>query len=79
MSVSIRRKGFTPRSTSSPAHNARAADAITTKTSRARPWGLPSRITADASNHTTSCQLGSCATEIRPVFRLRNIQFRNPV
>ena len=35
----MRRKGFTPRSTLSPDHNARAAEVRTTRTSRARPWG----------------------------------------
>ena len=49
------------------------------RTSRARPWGWPSHITADATNHPTSCQLGSCASVIRPVFLLRNIQPRNPL
>ena len=40
--------------------------------------GWPSHITADASNHTASCQLGRCVSVIRPVFRLRNIQSINP-
>src|ERR1035437_1967511 len=73
-----RRKGFTPRSTSSPAHSARAAGARTTRTAGTQPWGCPSHITADASNHTASSQLGSWASVIRPVVRLRNIQLTNP-
>src|SRR5450759_1431395 len=74
-----RRKGFTPRNTSSPAQSARAAEARTTRTARTQPQGCPSHITADASNHTANCQLGSWASVIRPVFRLRNIQSRNPM
>src|SRR5665811_1144693 len=73
-----RRKGFTPRNTSSPAQSARAAEARTTRTARTQPQGCPSHITADASNHTANCKLGSWASVIRPVFRLRNIQSRNP-
>src|SRR5450631_3098283 len=73
-----RRKGFTPRSTSSPAHSARVAEARTTRTACTQPWGCPSHITADASNHTVSSQLGSWASVIRPVVRLRNIQLTNP-
>jgi hypothetical protein len=34
-----RRKRFTPRSTSSPAHSARAAEARTTRTACTQPWG----------------------------------------
>src|SRR5665647_1021194 len=73
-----RRKGFTPRSTSSPAHSARAAEARTTRTACNQPWGCPSHITADASNHTASSQLGSWVSVIRPVVRLRNIQLTIP-
>src|ERR1035437_9597521 len=73
-----RRKGFTPRSTSSPAHSARAAEARTTRTGCTQPWGCPSHITAEASNHTASSQLGNWASVIRPVVRLRNIQLTNP-
>ena len=74
----MRRKGFTPRNSSAAAHNARAAQARTTRTDRTQPWGRPSHITPDASSHTTSGQLGSWPSVIRPVFRLRNIQARNP-
>src|SRR5664280_2288306 len=73
-----RRKGFTPRSTSSPAHSASAAEARTTRTACTQPWGCPSHITADASNLTASSQLGSWATVIRPVVRLRNFQLTDP-
>src|SRR5665647_1654122 len=73
-----RRKGFTPRSTSSPAHSASAAEARTTRTACTQPWGCTSHITPDASNHSVSDQLGSWASVIRPVVRLRNIQLTTP-
>jgi hypothetical protein len=62
-----RRKGFTPRSSSSAAHSARAAEARTTRTSCTQNWGCTSHITPDASNHSVSDQLGCWASVTRPV------------
>src|SRR5664280_2003564 len=70
----IRRQGFTPRTISSPAQTIRATAATTLTIVPAVPDRWKIHRTATATTNTMSGALGSWATVISPVWRLRNNQ-----